>query len=333
MGPAMENSLVHKIVLECLASNYGLEGSLDRLPGENLNFLVTAANDRRYVLKIVDQDMPPAVVEMEFAAIEHAVAAGFKPRLPQIYENKYGKIETGIKLPINGLYRARLITFLGGKDMASISDISIYLLKNVGETVASFNQVMQDFEHPAAHRDHRWNLASAGRHEDKIRLFSDPGERELLAWAYQGWRTAECRFAGLPHQFIHGDAHDENLLVEGGRVTGLIDFGDCCYNPTICDLAICMTYLMMRGPDPLSIAAAVANGYRQIRALSSVELAVLYPLICARLAVSVCVANERKAIDPSNPNWFGGEELAWKLLERLRALGPGSFDAALRYGS
>jgi len=326
----MELPLLYQIVLECLAGHYGLEGRLERLPGENLNFLVTTANDRRYVFKIVDQDMPPAVVEMEFAAIEHAASTGFKPRLPQIYENKYGKIETGIKIPINGVHRARLIAFIDGKDMASMSDISTNLLKHVGETLASFNQATQDFEHPAAHRDHRWNLASAGQHEDKIRLFNDLEKRELLAWAYHGWRTAERRFAGLPRQFIHGDAHDENLLVEGGRVTGLIDFGDCCHNPTVCDLAICMTYLMMRGPDPLVMAATVVEGYQRVRPLCAEELAVLYPLICARLAVSVCVANERKKIDPSNPNWFGGEARTWRLLERLRALGPDPFDAALR---
>jgi hypothetical protein len=39
----------------------------------------------------------------------------------------------------------------------------------------------------------------------------------------------------------------------------------------------------------------------------------------------VCVANKRKTIDPGNPNWFGGEGACWRLLTRLRAMGPKAF--------
>lgn len=330
MGPAMIEASLHDCVLDCLDRNYGLTGSLQRLPGENINFLVTTDQGQRFVFKIVGPDMPEEVVEMECAAIRHAVSAGFGIRLPEILPNKSDNIETRIELPVNGCYRSRIMTFVDGESMATMSDISTELLKNVGETVASFAQAMRNFDHPAAHRDHRWNLVTAGQHEAGIRGFGDRDRQALLAWAFRGWQAARHRLGDLPWQFIHGDAHDENLLAEGDRVTGLIDFGDCCHNPTVCDLAICLTYLMMRGPEPLAIAAAVTDGYRRARPVSAGELSVLYPLIGARLAVTLRVAQERKAIDPSNPNWFGGEQSAWRLLERLRSMGQETFDRSLQ---
>jgi Ser/Thr protein kinase RdoA (MazF antagonist) len=245
-------------------------------------------------------------------------------------KNRYNKLETGIKLHKNDLYRLRVMHFIEGSTLSSMSDISINLLQSVGKSLARFCKVMQGFDHSAAHRDHRWNLATAGRHEKTVQRFGGREERRLLAWAFRGWRGAQSRFDSLHWQFVHGDAHDENWMVEQGRLTGLIDFGDCCYNPAICDLAICLAYLMMRGPEPLPIATAVSEGYREARALAAEELAVLYPLICARLAVSLCVALERKAIDPSNSNWFGGQEAAWRLLRQLRALGQDEFLKGLR---
>jgi Ser/Thr protein kinase RdoA (MazF antagonist) len=324
-----EASALARVVGECLRANYGLRGKLDRLPGENLNFLVTINGNKKYVFKIVDEHMPPTVVELEFAAIEHAVRAGFQPRLPRIIENVYGNIETGISIHLNGLYRARLIEFIGGSDLSSVRDISEIVLEDVGRTVAAFGLAMREFDHPAAHRNHRWNLAEAGQHRDKIRLISEREKKDLLVWAFAAWGELKERLPELPWQFIHGDAHDENILVDGDRVTGLIDFGDCCHNPTVCDLATCVTYLMMRG-DPLRIAQLILRGYRQVRALSAPELECLYPLICGRLAVSLCIVNERKTIDPHNPNWFGGEGRTWQLLGRLRALGQAWFEAGIR---
>jgi len=316
-------------VLECLRENYGLAGDLQRLPGENLNFLVSLSDgsicgSRKYVFKIVDEHMPPEVVELEFAAITHAAAAGFRPRLPRIIENKYGKIETQLELPkstgVRKIFRGRIISFLAGSDLSSISDISNELLENVGVSVAEFARAMQDFDHPAAHRNHRWNLAESLQHEDKIELIEAPEKRELLTWAFGIFRAVRPALDDLPWQFIHGDAHDENLLVAGGRVVGLIDFGDCCHNPTVGDLAICLTYLMMRGDNPLAIARAIRRGYESVRPLLPAERDVLYPLICGRLAVSLCIANARKRIDPDNPNWFGGEARTWRFLRVLQEL-------------
>ena len=178
-------------------------------------------------------------------------------------------------------------------------------------------------------RNHRWNLAAADQHEDKIELIGDAQRRELLEWAFRSWKGARRGLESVPWQFIHGDGHDENLLVSGGRVVGLIDFGDCCLNPCICELAICATYLMMRCADPIHRAATALSGYQQHTVLSAEELGLLYPLICGRLAVSIAVANARKTIDPHNPNWFGGEQSAWDLLDYLRGMGPQAFERKL----
>jgi len=326
----MSDRRLLETITDSLAANYGIEGRLTRLPGENLNFLVTETDGTKHVLKIVDEHMPPAVVEMEHAVIEHAVAAGFKPHLPQIIENKYRHLNTPITLRKNKSNRLILMEFIDGIEMSKMPDILDSLLLDLGKTVAEFDVAMEDFEHPAAQRSHRWNLAEAERHEDKIEFISDPAKRDLLNWSFALWRRARGRLASVPWQFIHGDAHDENILVRGERVSGLIDFGDCCRNPTVCEPAICMTYLMMRGDDPLRVAATILEAYEAVRPLSADEWELLYPLVCIRLAVSVCVANKRKTIDPHNPNWFGGERASWRLLDWLRTLGPEAFASALR---
>jgi hypothetical protein len=51
---------IENTVLKCLSDNYGISGSLER-----------------FVVKIVDDDMPAEVSEMEFEASEYALSVGF----------------------------------------------------------------------------------------------------------------------------------------------------------------------------------------------------------------------------------------------------------------
>ncbi|MBT8048954.1 MAG: phosphotransferase [Gammaproteobacteria bacterium] len=306
-------------VLECVQHNYQITGTLIRLSGENLNYLLTTEKGERYVVKIVDDDMPSEVVEMENEAIGFAESAGIGLHFPEIVQNIYGKIKTGIKLPFNGSNQLRICDYIEGTILYNIPDISDKLLQNLGKTVAQYNLAMQDFDHPAAHRNHRWSLVEAGNHRDKISLLEDTGKRALLQWAFEAWEQAENEFENVPWQFIHGDMNLENIVVEGDCVTGLIDFGDACFNPLICELAICLTYIMMKREDSLHAAGIVTRAYTEILPLSDTELSVLVPMICGRLASSIAIATERRSIDPDNPNWFGDLEAGWVLLEKLKS--------------
>lgn len=319
----MEVKILEREVLACLQAGYGLTGTLQRLAGENINYRLTTPQGERYVLKIVDEHMPSSVVEMEFELLDHVEKAGFSLKLPRIIRNKHRKTETRIKKHKNTNLRLRLIEFIDGDVWENIDDISDEMLSDMGQLLAEFDQALCGFDHPAAHRDHRWNLVTAGQHRGTLGRIGDPQQKALVGWAFDVWEQASGMLPELPHQVIHGDANRGNLLVDNGRIVGLVDFGDCCYNPRICELAICLAYFMMGPGDPMKAASLLLAGYTEVIGLTEQELDVLFPLVCGRLAVSVCMAVERQGIDPDNANWFQSLAPSLELLGELHAIGVG----------
>ncbi len=122
------------------------------------------------------------------------------------------------------------------------------------------------------HRPHRWDLKNA--------------------------------FAGLdhlPHQLIHNDANEHNVLVGAdGAVAGLIDFGDVVWSARVCGLAVAGAYAMQGQPDPARAVVPVVRGYHEVTPLREDELAVLFELMLARLRMSVAMAAEQHAAAPDN---------------------------------
>lgn len=311
-----------EIVCQALHEYYAIEATLSRLPGENLNYLVQTRTGEKYIAKIAGEEMPAELIDMEQAALQHAVRAQVKLILPKIIVNKFGNYETGIYILYKSTNRLRLLDYIDGTNLSEITDISTLLRFNLGKTLACFDQAMTGFDHPAAHRRHRWDLAAAGQHRAKTAWVEDPEKRALLSWAFaQMTNCVSPVLASLPWQFIHGDANPENIRVAGDQVVGLLDFGDSCYNPAVCELAICLAYQMMDQADPWAAAAPVIAGYESVRPLASSERRVLLPLVCGRLAVTISVATERRRIDADNANWFVSEYPAWRLLSYLKSSG------------
>ncbi|HET6563891.1 MAG TPA: phosphotransferase [Xanthomonadales bacterium] len=303
--------------------HYGIETELHRLPGENLNFLACVPDGQKFVVKVAADDQSPEFIEMEYQALKLASTRLPGLRFPTIVENNFGNAETFFKTSSSNSNRLRIIEFISGVSLED-SDISDGLRENVGVSLALFDQAMEDFDHPAARRDHRWNLVQAGQHRDAIHLLGDEKKRALLAWAFDEYKKIDSGIIKrLKWQFIHGDANPENILVEGDRVVGLLDFGDSCYNPRICELAICLPYLMMDQPDPLASVMSVIKGYESVLPLSEEEHAILAPLVLGRLATTLSVATQRRQVETDHPNWFVSEERAWRLLDQLHQL-PGS---------
>jgi 4-aminobutyrate aminotransferase-like enzyme/aminoglycoside phosphotransferase (APT) family kinase protein len=311
-----------------LAAEYGLTGTLTRLPGENRNFLLQTASHERYVLKLVGNDVSSLVLDLEHQAMERVRLANLGFAVPRHVPTRHKRIEAGAPGTQPAVLRARLLEFVPGTAWNEAGTPSDELLHDLGQTLASLDVALAAFSHPAAHRTHSWDPSAAHQHRKHVVLVDAPPRRQVLEQAFHLYAAcAAPQLANLPHSVIHADANNENVLVQDGRVSGLLDFGDCLYAPTVCELAVALAYAMLDLSDPLRAASQVVAGYHARRTLSIDELQALFPLICGRLAVSVSVAAQRRRIDPSRDSWFVSEEPAWRLLESLVAVDP---DAALR---
>ena len=126
----------------------------------------------------------------------------------------------------------------------------------------------------------------------------------------------------LRHAYLHHDANDTNILTQGDKVTGLIDFSDMVYTALINNLAVACTYAMMNHADPLNAATLVVKGYHEAYPLTEQELGLLYYLIAARLCISVTQSAWNASIETNNEHHFISEKPAWELLYKLIRINP-----------
>jgi 4-aminobutyrate aminotransferase-like enzyme/Ser/Thr protein kinase RdoA (MazF antagonist) len=318
---------------------FGLEGAATQLTGEyDLNFVVKSAH-KRCLLKIAHADARLDEIEFQNAVLRHmAGRPGEDPeqRLPvqQALRTLSGEDIVQISVAHERRY-VRLLSFIEGRMLAHVSPHTPELLHSLGATVAQVDVALHGFSHALAAREYKWNLAQADRLIQKLEFIEDPQRRAIAARHFdQFLQTVKPRFAELPHSVIHGDANDHNVVVMGkgydARVSGLIDFGDAMFCPTVCGLAIALAYALLEKADPLATAAHVVRGYHAVRPLSEIELALLYPLMLTRLAVSVTNSAFEKRLRPDDPYVVISEAPAWTLLETLEAIHPNFAHYALR---
>ncbi|HEX7779698.1 MAG TPA: aminotransferase class III-fold pyridoxal phosphate-dependent enzyme, partial [Vicinamibacterales bacterium] len=320
--------------LEPWLAEYDLAGALSPLGGEGTNALLTTPDSRRFVVKLADEDSPPEAIALEHAAIEaaHDDLSRLGVALPRFVRMRSGGIESTRPGDDGRPRRLRVLEWVPGKPWLESPAPGALQLSDLGRMLGTLDVALARIDADAARRTHHWDLARAAQHRPLVVHVSN--RRSLVDRAFHLYAASALpRLASLPHSLIHGDANDENVLVERGRITGLIDFGDCLRNPTVCDLAIAITYAMLELPDPLAAGAEVVTAYHAARPLSRDELQVLVPLVLGRLAVTVVTAAARRAIDPDHPTWFITEDRAWRMLETLSAVDPDEATATLSSGT
>jgi hydroxylysine kinase len=131
--------------------------------------------------------------------------------------------------------------------------------------------------------------------------------------------------AGVPVQVIHTDFHGENLLTGGGRITGILDFGDALAGPVAMDVGVAACYqLGARGPDANPLAPAldadllapaleadllapaldVVAGYHAVDPLSDADLDLVAEFIVARVAARIIVSQANATREPANSGYL-----------------------------
>ena len=301
------------------AERFGLQPrEVTPLPGERtLNARVVLPAGDAVVVKLHPAREAPDV-DLEVAALDalaHGPAAALVPRVVRTPAGEH-HTEDGDRI-------ARALTWLPGTVWADAPPAPPERLRSLGAAVARVDAALAGFDHPHLARPLRWNLATAAGQRELLAHVTDPERRGLAAAVLDRFaeRVAPA-LATLPAQAIHNDANDRNVLVDGDRVTGLLDFGDLCRAPRICGLAVAAAYAVAAGPRALPHVVA---GYHAVAPLTAAELALLPDLVRTRLALSVAMAGWQSARDPGNDYLLVSQDHVWPA---LRSLARGGADGA-----
>jgi len=317
-----------------LEAHWGINARLRRLDGEyDLNFMAEAPDGAGYVLKAMRPDCEAWLVEMQVAALDHIADRAPDLPSPGVIAAKGGEKFLRLADEDGAERLVWLIERLPGRCYADSAPKTLALIGEVGAVLAGTAKALEDFTHPELARDFKWDLMRAGWIAGELGCITDPKRRALLQRIHEGFAGLEPVLAGLPKQAIHNDANDYNILVDGApfapRVSGLIDLGDMCAAPRICDLAIAAAYLVLDHDNPEAVLAALVAGYHGVSPLAPAELDMLWPLLRARLAVSVVNSTLMAADNPDDPYVTISQAPAWRFLE-AHDLNPGLISARLR---
>ncbi|HEX8837888.1 MAG TPA: aminotransferase class III-fold pyridoxal phosphate-dependent enzyme [Candidatus Acidoferrum sp.] len=308
---------------------YGLEAATRTLPGEyDDNFHLTAADGQAFVLKVMHPAREPSFMDLQGKALVHLAGRAPQLPLPRVLPNRSGELFSEITGADGSKRLVWLLSFLKGKVLAEVRPQAPELLRDLGRFLGEMDAALQSFEHPAAHRELKWDSSRAGWIKEYIQEI-EGAERRALVEKSLAFYEAEgaARLPLLRRSVIYGDANDYNVLVgdpwpRPRKIAGLIDFGDMHHGPTVSEAAIAAAYAILGKADPLKAAAEVVAGYHGAFPLQEKEVAVLFPLMAARLAVSVTNSAHRKRVKPDDAYVTVSEEPAWKALEQLAKIHP-----------
>ncbi|GAB4186455.1 MAG: aminotransferase class III-fold pyridoxal phosphate-dependent enzyme [Wenzhouxiangellaceae bacterium] len=310
------------------AEHYALTlAAAEMLPGErDHNVLLTDTQGQRWVLKMMHEQCPPQTLDLQVQVHRYLAAHPDLAAVPRLRPTPCGKDSLTISHAGAAPRQIWMIKALPGRVLAQVKPHDDHLLAQIGASLACLDQALAGFTHPQLERPLKWNLLQADWLDQALASGGaelTSAQRQLLQRQWRHHRQSTLpRLRQLPSTAIHGDANDYNLLVEesedtGQQLSGIIDFGDCCAAPRICELAIACAYIMLDKADPLAAALVVAEAYHRHAGLSVAELELLADLIRLRLCVSAISVAQRKNEAVANPYLKVSEAAVWRLLHQL----------------
>ncbi len=329
--PIMEDNIRPPFSAEQAAAiartHYGIAAAdIRQLPAElDRNFKLRVAEGEAYVLKIAHSSVTDSVLDLQNCTLRHLRRS--LSSVPELMPARDGRDTVHIQAADGSGYRARLLRYIDGLPLSDFKPHSQALLTDVGAQLGRLSAALQSFQHQEKRLDYRWHI---GRLSQIARYGAGlPAEKRALLDHFVALYEEEVTPAlpRLRHSHCYNDPNDTNILVRAAgsaqpAVVGFIDFGDMVYGPTAADLAVALAYIMLGADQPLDKALPLVAAYQRAFPLTDAEIRLLYPLIAARLCLSVCISWHQQRREPENRHLSISEAGAWDLLSRWRGLHP-----------
>jgi len=329
--------LTSSAALKLAERHWGVHGDISALPSyADQNFRIRAEGGE-YVLKVAHPCWSPPEIDLENRAMMELAEREPTLGCPRVQLAVNG--EHLLKLSIGGqACLVRMLSYVPGTTYAeAINSLRpsqcAALHESLGRAVGCLTRGLKDFHHPAADRQHDWNIMSLPRLMDEVPHIEDAAFRDNVRERAGAFCEAQTTWrATLPVTVLHNDANDLNVIVaddgeSGKRVSAVIDFGDMCTSFRLADLAIACTYAMQHESDPVACAQRIVGGYLAEYPLRRGELEQLHAFILARLCHSILMATRTHREQPDNPFVLVSQQGVRGLLRQLTSVEP---DAIVR---
>lgn len=309
-----------------VSEHYGIKCTAKKLAGEvDYNYYLKSDEGAEYILKIASANSDRKNLHMQNAMFRFLASKSPDMVLPKVQDNLAGE-EIGSFISQEGEKRMqRLLSWVPGKLWAEVNPHSEDLLQSLGTICGLYSKHLQGFDHEVGHRWFKWDVKEAVWVEKDFHFFTNPPQREKADFFLNLFKERVLPLKDLLRKsLIHNDANDYNILVDPkkGIVSSLIDFGDAIFSYTVNELAVAMAYACMGKEDPLEAALPILKGFHQEFPLREEELQALFPLVCARLLISVTCSARNKHEHPDNEYLLISEKPAWELLDKFYRLSP-----------
>jgi 4-aminobutyrate aminotransferase-like enzyme/Ser/Thr protein kinase RdoA (MazF antagonist) len=297
------------------AELFGVQGTASALGSERDQAFLLDDGGSGAVLKISNPSEDEIVLDLEDAAIAHVAAVD--PDLPVARP-------LAPRATFDG-HQVRLFERREGhKAGPELGDAAV---RGIAAVHARLCLALRSFFHPAAGRELLWNLRAAPQLRPLLDGIADPARRALVARVLDRYEERVLpEWAHLRGQVVHGDFNLDNLLLdERGRVSGILDFGDCCHTALAADVAVAVASFLRGRPseDAFRVARIALDGFASRLSLEPLELELLGDLVAARLAAIVSISAWRSHRFPENAAYIEAwDDDSWRLLELLDGLDP-----------
>lgn len=323
---------------EIARTHYGFAGRAQRLPAEYDDvFRILARDGSSRLLRVsagagqAERGGPADRVSLQAAILLHLAAAA--PHLPvqRVIAALDGQPEIELPaVPLAAVTRAdvttrlvRMTSWLDGEPLGQEA-VGPDLRADIGATLARLSIALRGLHHPGARRTHWWDLQRLDRLRPlladlppggvlpEVRAALEAGGRDgagglsrsLVEYLDRFDAVVRPRLARVPVQVIHTDFHGLNLLGDGRRVTGILDFGDALTGPVAMDVAVAACYQLGSGADPLAPALDVVAGYHAVDPLERAETELAAEFIVARLVARIIVSQWNALREPANRGYL-----------------------------
>ena len=241
-------------------ANYSL-GSLLELQGiasgiENTNYFVTTSNGR-FVLTLFEK-LNAKELPFYLNLMAHLARHGIP--CPSPVANRHNSFLG----ELNGK-PACIVSRLAGK---SLTQPSVANCAAVGAMLGQMHEAGLSFEETIKNpRDASWRAAAA----KQVVLFLNPQDAALLQSEVEF--HSRHALASLPQGIVHADLFRDNVLFDGERVGGLIDFYFACNDCLLYDVAITINDWCMGDGARLDVARtrALLDAYHAVRPFTCQE--------------------------------------------------------------